>query len=270
MTAACAAIRAQLCAFVDGELAPEERQTIDVHVHGCAACTRALEAERQTRTLVRRTVRFEPTPPAVRERLLARLHTEAALPDTAGEAAPPAWREWLAGMLEAPGWRYGLQVAAVALVVVAMGAALRPPQPLALDEVARHYERVATGDVALAFETSDLDALQSFYRQTGYFTSEPTVADLGAAGFQLRGGTLSSLGRRTATMSVYEGPDGRRILCHRLRTREGMLPEGGEQVGHMRVYTVNGLTVCIMRDRSVYCILASRMPKDEFIRLLSP
>ena len=43
----CDERRADLCGFLDGELAPAARAELETHLRGCAACQAALEAERR-------------------------------------------------------------------------------------------------------------------------------------------------------------------------------------------------------------------------------
>jgi anti-sigma factor RsiW len=71
----CEAARPELNAYVDGELAPEDRAVIERHLAGCAACRAEVELLRLVMHALRQAPRPEPSE-AMRQRLLAQAAPE--------------------------------------------------------------------------------------------------------------------------------------------------------------------------------------------------
>jgi anti-sigma factor RsiW len=71
----CEAARQELNAYVDGELAPEERMAIERHLEGCAACRAESELLRLVTQSLSLVPRPEP-PEAMRQRLLTQVMAE--------------------------------------------------------------------------------------------------------------------------------------------------------------------------------------------------
>jgi anti-sigma factor RsiW len=71
----CEAARPELNAYVDGELALEERTVVERHLEGCADCRAQVELLRLVRQSLRLAARPEPSE-AMRQRLLAQVSAE--------------------------------------------------------------------------------------------------------------------------------------------------------------------------------------------------
>ena len=62
--------------FLDGEMAAEERSTIDVHLQGCSPCMQRADFKRHLKELIASSCGCDDVPPDLRERV-HRLITEA-------------------------------------------------------------------------------------------------------------------------------------------------------------------------------------------------
>ena len=257
----CREIQPAITALADGELRSDERAEVGRHLEDCPGCRASLARQRELKSLLRAKISPASTPGDLRARIAAALEGEDAHPRIAPR---PLWGR-LAGFWQIP--RYAL-IAGMAVVAI-LAITLLPRGPSAasipLDEVTAHFAQISTGSVNLEMRTSDISALQQFYRRTGHFTFEETAEDFSGKGLRLVGGALSHLGQRRVTMSVYEGPQGR-MLCHRFHAEQIRYPEGGETLGNVRIYEVGGITVAVIRlPHNVVCILATDMPKMEFL-----
>jgi hypothetical protein len=74
----CETVQPELSAYVDGELAPEERGLVDRHLEGCAACRAEVELLRLVMRSLRQAPRPEPSE-VMRQRLLAQVTVERPL-----------------------------------------------------------------------------------------------------------------------------------------------------------------------------------------------
>lgn len=84
MKMACPEVKERLSAWLDGELAPEERGFIEAHLQGCAGCRReAAQLEALDSALGELAT---PVPPRVAEKVLARLQAQQ------GERRRPWWQ----------------------------------------------------------------------------------------------------------------------------------------------------------------------------------
>ena len=71
-----------------------------------------------------------------------------------------------------------------------------------------------------------------------------------------------------AFVTVYEGAP-HRIVCRHFKPGSLRIPTGGKLVGDAWVFTKEGVTVVVHEDGGVVCCMASVMPPDEFLRVLS-
>jgi anti-sigma factor RsiW len=70
--ARCLALLGELSRYLDDEMTPRERRTIDAHCRDCTRCRRMIAGLRRTIDLCRAT-RSAPLPPKVRARAAARV-----------------------------------------------------------------------------------------------------------------------------------------------------------------------------------------------------
>ena len=71
--AGCAAVRARVYEFLDGELAAGDRHRIDAHLSACPPCAGHFAFERSFLAVLERRVPLDQAPPELRERIRAAL-----------------------------------------------------------------------------------------------------------------------------------------------------------------------------------------------------
>jgi anti-sigma-K factor RskA len=85
--------RDELVAFALGALEPGEERAIEAHTHGCARCTRELEAQMPAVAVLGESVEQREPPPELRERVLAVVRREAAASERGETERKRPWRE---------------------------------------------------------------------------------------------------------------------------------------------------------------------------------
>lgn len=88
----CESIDTLSMAYLDDELAAEERREVELHLTECASCRGHLEAERAEHDLVRRKLAAPPAPDMLRARIGRMLDAEDAATARAGRRR---WTRWL-------------------------------------------------------------------------------------------------------------------------------------------------------------------------------
>lgn len=105
----CESIDTLCMAYLDDELAGEERRELELHLTECASCRGHLDAERTDHELVRRALVAPPAPELMRARLVRALDAEDAAVARAGRQR---WTRWLL-----PGSAITAAAAAIAMFV---------------------------------------------------------------------------------------------------------------------------------------------------------
>jgi hypothetical protein len=132
-TTTCEEITSELVAFLDGELADEERRPVAAHVHGCLACRREIERLTKVQGLVAELPRIQPSA-GFADEFWRKLEAESApLPANVHRLRPLRW------VVPA--------LAAAAVVALALRSEVQPPSP----QVASSGTEVhASGKIATA------------------------------------------------------------------------------------------------------------------------
>ena len=112
--------------------------------------------------------------------------------------------------------------------------------------------------------TDRVDELRQYYGQAGAFGFAETALDLRPMGYELVGGSVVTLAAHRSTMTVYRSGRGL-LLCHRLDAFEMPLPAGAEIIDGLAFYTLDGITICIQHIGNMLCLMASDLPRAEFI-----
>jgi len=254
----CAEYRDLIAAHVDGLLTPEEAPLVAAHLADCPHCTRLLEESTSFRDALRGRAWMQETPVHVRGAIAAALDAE----DQAHRRAQRAWQRW-----PRPVYRTAI-AGALAVLVLMIGARLlrwRGGAQAAgvVAAVAADFHAIEADQIALRVHTDELAALQRFYQEAGLPFSN-SVTDMAPLGFRLVGGTVTELGGRKSTLTVYQGPGGL-LLCHRVLATDVQLPAGGEIIGGDTFYTVDGITISVHRVGDVYCFMASNLSRADFM-----
>jgi anti-sigma factor RsiW len=179
----------------DGELDAAQAATLQVHRAQCPVCQAAeLELSRARELL--REMPYQPTPDAIRERVLAAL--DAARPKSVPRPAKyrfssrfHSWRHQVAG--------FGLGVACTAAVAFLV---LSPAeQTLTEQVVAGHVRALQPGHLEDVLSTDEHTVKPWF---DGRIDFAPPVKDLAYAGFPLKGGRLDYIDGRPVAALVYQ------------------------------------------------------------------
>jgi hypothetical protein len=253
----CAEYRDIVAAHADDVLTLKEAALADAHVIACAQCAQLLDSARQFRQALRGHVWLRPTPNDLRARIVAALASEQ---QPIGQSAQLRQR-WARPLFAA--------AAVAALLAVAFATLLPrsaqspPPEPFA--QIISDFKAAEAGQVQPDFRTDQPQELRDYYLRSGAFLFTNTVMDLEVMGYELIGGSVTDLGTRKSTLTLYRS--GRGILvCHRIQNDGMVPPAGGEVVGGDTFYTIDGITICLHREGDVICFMASSLPRLEFIK----
>jgi anti-sigma factor RsiW len=256
----CAEYGEIVAADVDGLLTAAEQSAVDQHLAACARCQVVRRQQQTVKSVLHARAPRAAVPAPLRQSIVAALdEAQAATRIDAGARRtariPRRARLILAGAL-----------AALLVLILRPLWHSSPPDLLA---ILAQDARAAEGQrVAFALRTSDVDELRRYYRSTGRIEFERSVDDFSAVGLRLMGGRVAQIGDVYTTFSVYEAAAWK-VVCRRFRSGQLALPEGGERFGDTRVFTVDGVTICVIRLGDVICCLASSMPREIFLRQLA-
>jgi len=175
----------------DGELDAAQAAALAAHRQQCPVCQAAGQTLVRARSLMREKL-YQPIPDDMRQRIMVRLDAARPTPP-----APPlrsrlrAW--WTAGI------GFGLGAACAAALAVLM---LVPSGPDLVPElVASHIRALQPGHLEDVVST-DRHTVKPWF--DGRLDFAPSVRDLAAAGFPLKGGRLDYIDGRTVAALVYQ------------------------------------------------------------------
>ena len=134
----CESIDTLAMAYLDGELAPEEKRELELHVVDCGDCKKHLEAERADQAMLRAALAPPPAPDIVKARIARALDQEdARIAGANKQAARSRLGKWLL-----PGSALAAAAAALALFVGAgVGSTSKSTAPTVAKEVVRQQTR---------------------------------------------------------------------------------------------------------------------------------
>jgi anti-sigma factor RsiW len=234
-------------AHADGQLTPAERLDVEEHLAACPSCRE--ESQRQTaiRQLVRDRIAVVPVPGDLHARVVG------ALPASLPPRRQLSRRTVLAGAI-------------AAALVIGIWPLFRTANDGLFAVLQSDVRAADTEEISLAMRTDDAAALRSYYLGNGV-DFDNAVEDLGSAGLRLVGGTPSSIGGRTTTLTLYEKASDH-VVCRRFRLGDVTIPDGGQQIGRSRLFTRAGVHIAITRIGDVVCAMASNMPREQFVSAL--
>lgn len=245
--------------LLDGRLAAAERSRADEHLAGCAECRRELEALRWVKQTARG-AGAEPVPAGLAAAIAAALDAEDAGTGAGPERRAPAW----------PWTRVAVALGLVAVVGVAL-LVWRGRSGAGVPEgIARDHARYIAGGLPLQIKTTDAKELQRFFAAHG-IPFETRVFDLDMMGYRVVGGRVHQVAGRPSALFVYEGPDGKVLLCQMYQGRLAELPRRAALREHdgilFHVHQRNGLTLVFWEEGPVVCVMASSIGAEEVIQL---
>jgi anti-sigma factor RsiW len=258
----CQSIDTLAMAFLDDELAAQERRELELHLLDCASCRDHVDGERGDIELVRKALAPPPAPALLKARIARALDAEDAV------AARNERRRWSQWML--PGSAM-LAAAAAILVFVGAGASGSPERStVALGDVAKQQTHALPLEVQGA---STGPWLRDHFApvEPPQFT-EPGIALLGA---RLLPNGVANHDAALLQYLVSVGPNRLTLTAVVLKDLMGDELNGGQgyQVGDLilRVHNANGMpavTYVDPRDHVGYVFASERLTADELIRLV--
>lgn len=218
-----------VAAYADGELEGLKRHGLEKHLRICASCAAQHADLLALRHRLRAEVPYFAAPPGLRERVQANLAQRAAheLPRTPRRGRNNAFAGLPSRLASITGerWRWlgggALAGCAATMLALAIGSAVvddRASHDLVTQAVASHV-RATLDHRLIEVASSDRHTVKPWL--SARLDYSPPVRDLGADGFPLLGGRLSTLqGRQTATLvygyrkhtiDVYVQPEARDV-----------------------------------------------------------
>ena len=179
-------------AYMDEELDPGLRATVEEHLSSCSACSEAHSRFREQRASLRSTAPYYTAPAELQQSVREALQREAAK-ETAAMARNTPWR-WLA-------------IAATILLAISVSWNVRRLQPrtaendLVAQNILSDHIRSLIGTHLLDVPSSDQHTVKPWFN--GKLDFSPQVKDFASQGFPLIGGRLDYLTDRTVAALVY-------------------------------------------------------------------
>ncbi len=255
----CTSIDTLAMAFLDDELAGEERRELELHIHDCAACRKHVETEREELGLLRGKLAAPPAPDLLRARIARSLDAEDVV---ATRDQRRRWSQWVL-----PG--SAILAAAAALLVFVAG---KPPGPAGVGAVAQ--EGMRQHERSMPLEVQGASTGPWLHE---HFTPSVEPPTFTAPGIRLVGARLTAVNGHDGALLAYDVrlADARigltALVIRDVRPEE---LDGGQeiQVGNrvLHVMESGGKTAVtfIDSDRMGYAFMSDRLSPDELVRLV--
>jgi anti-sigma factor RsiW len=193
----CASVEGLLDGYVDRELDSDVATTVKRHLDGCDDCSRSVAARSSLAKTIKKEAGYYPAPPALAKRIRAQLTKNT--PRAAERPVEPRFRfsEWS---------RWFQLGGAFATAVLVTTLVTLPLTHVSEDEntfkqvLSGHSRSIVTGH-QIDVVSSDLHTVKPWLSAKVDFS--PTVIDLAASGFPLRGGRLDYVDNRPVAVLVY-------------------------------------------------------------------
>jgi anti-sigma factor RsiW len=257
----CQSIDTLSMAFLDDELAAEERRELELHLLDCASCRHHVEGERADLELVRKALVAPPAPALLKARIARALDAEDA---AAVRRERRRWSQWVL-----PGSAMLAAAAAIA-VFVGVGA----PSPRGGSAVALDVAKQQTHALPLEVQGAGTGPwLRDHFApvEPPQFT-EPGIALLGA---RLLPNGIANHDAALLSYLVTIGANRVTVTAYVLKDLRGDELSGGQgyRIGDLvlRVHDADGspvVTYVDPRDRVGYAFASERLTAEELLRLV--
>jgi anti-sigma factor RsiW len=185
----CAECRDALDAFLDDELAPDQRERVNDHLAGCAACARRSEELADISRRIEEGLVHHRAPDVLKARIRAAIAEDAA--------GPPPRSRWHWLPLAAAGVLIAAASSAATLLAVRRAPATDPVATAVLES---HVRSLLPGHL-LDVASNNQHNVKPWF--DGRIDLSPPVPALDSAGFRLAGGRLDYVASHPAAVVVY-------------------------------------------------------------------
>jgi anti-sigma factor RsiW len=258
----CHSIDTLSMAYLDDELASEERRELELHLIDCGNCRHQVDSERADLDLVRKALVAPPAPALLKARIARALDAEDA---AAKRNQRRRWSQWVL-----PGSAMFAAAAAILVFLGGGGPSARQDSG-ALYDVARQQVRPLPLEVQGASTGPWLRQNFDDRVEPPRFT-EPGIALIGA---RLLPNGIANHDAALLSYLVSMGEDRVRLTAIVLKDLRGDELSDGRafRVGNLilRVHNANGITAVSSvdpRNRVGYVFASERLSADELIRLV--
>jgi hypothetical protein len=253
----CEGIDTLSMAYLDDELAAEERRELELHLTECTGCRAHVDAERTEKTMLRKALLAPPAPDVMRARLSRMLDTEER---AEVKAMHRRWSQWV------------LPAAALAVGAAAIALFVGVKPPVGIDAVASEGFRVQSRPLPL--EVSG--PTTGNWVRANFPAVQPPEFD--EPGIVQRGARLVTLNGHDGVLLAYDVHTGRETFVLTAlalaNVHDGEL-QGGDEV------RVGNRTLHVMQDDSGriavtyvdanhrgYMFLAPALAANDLVRLV--
>lgn len=223
MSLACAEADTVLHAYVDGELAGDDRQAYESHLRVCASCAEASRFQARFKAAIRGHLPRPGLPVGLRSRI-----------DTALAKVPSPARRW-PWQVHPRSFTVGVAVAAAAILLLANTS--RMPRSPVLEQAVSTFHH----DLPLDVLSESCSKVSDWFRGKLDFTLQPAA---GSSGARCQGGRLVNIHDHFGAYVVYQVPAG-----HRLGVT--VLPSGDEPLRGARQRVLHGRHVFVDTSHGV-------------------
>ena len=256
----CEIYRDIVAAHVDGTLTPTEQHAAEHHLQSCAPCQQLFTDASVFKAAFSASSLIVPVPTVVEQRLRRTLAAKR-------EPTPPWWdRLW--GLFPRPRFVLGFATAVILIAVLLPQLFSPSSEPNGFAFAHEQYEAATNGRLALAYQITDPQVLETTFNASGALDFQTHVLDLRPAGYQLKGGQVIHKNGHPVAIALYDGPDGP-IVCLRQKGEIPSFPDANPQQQGKYVYTYSGYTVSVVQFPNHFCTLISRASRDTFMQRLA-
>lgn len=202
----CQEVQEYVSAAVDNALNAETRKMFESHIEECARCRNLFELERQTKRLIRQTLKLQTTPDAVSKRILSQI-SELAEKET--EPGISSWRSWISKRSPQPRLRAAFAVGFIAIVALILFVSLpfsarhlhtSPEDNDIVHQSFNNFDAVVAGTLKPDVASDNAAEVRKFFAtKVDYKVSVPQMKDC-----TLMGGLVSSYQGKPLAHVVYK------------------------------------------------------------------
>ena len=237
------ALRVQ--AYFDGETDAVLSAEIERHIEACAECRALLQDLGETRETIRREVRAEHAPQALRARVMGELLREESAARSGrargsegrSSGGAPFWLGGLSGLAAA---------AAIGAVLWFSGILFAPASDRLIDDLAAAHVRSLMASHLIDVSSTDQHTVKPWF--AGQVDVSPVVADFAGQGYRLLGGRSDYFdGHRSAVVVYQHGHHFINVFSW--KAGEHALPKDSTRNGYrLAFWTTGDLEYCAIAD----------------------